>query len=78
MFYANWCGFCKKLKPEFSAAASEAKSIAIFAGMNVDQVELVPIKKQYNISGYPTLLYFKNGELQYQYGGEYTKDSLSN
>ena len=46
--------------------------------MNVDSVEANSVKRTYNITGFPTMLYFKNGELQHQYGGEPNKDSLIN
>lgn len=79
MFYAPWCGFCKKLKPDYSAAASElkkAQSTRAMAALNVDNSENYSLRVLYNISGYPTLLYFKNGAMQFNYGGEYTKNSL--
>jgi protein disulfide isomerase family A protein 5 len=30
----------------------------------------------YNISGYPTILYFKNGEVKFSYGGERDKQGI--
>lgn len=26
MFYAPWCGFCKRMKPDYQLAASEVKA----------------------------------------------------
>ena len=46
------------------------------AAMNVDVPENLKIKTIYNITGFPTLLYFKNGKQLFPYGGEYTQDSL--
>lgn len=57
-------------------AASELKNEAVLAGMNVDTVEGISLKKQFNISGYPTIIYFKGGKSLFNYGGEYTKQGL--
>lgn len=59
MFYAPWCGFCKTLKPEFSAAATELKPKYILSAIDVNRPENSIIRKQYNITGFPTLLYFE-------------------
>ncbi|KAJ7391850.1 hypothetical protein OS493_016140 [Desmophyllum pertusum] len=76
MFYAPWCGYCKKLKPDYALAASELKGEAIMAGMDVDTYEGYPIREQYNITGFPTLIYFESGEEKYRYQGKHDKDSL--
>ena len=34
------------------------------------------LKEMLNITGYPTLLYFENGNLLHPYGGEYNRRSL--
>lgn len=76
MFYAPWCGFCKKLKPDFALAATELKPEAVMAGMDVDTFEGYPVREKYNITGFPTLIYFENGEEKYRYQGKYDKDSI--
>lgn len=58
MFYAPWCGYCKTLKPEYSQAASELKDQAVLAAIDVNRPENAVLRTQYNISGFPTLLYF--------------------
>lgn len=58
MFYAPWCGFCKSLKPEYAEAASELKDEAVLAAIDVNRPENTVVRSHYNITGFPTLLYF--------------------
>lgn len=59
MFYAPWCGFCKRLKPDFSQAATELKKDYVLAAIDLNRPENSALRRQYNISGFPTLLYFE-------------------
>lgn len=76
MFYAPWCSFCKQLKPEYSDAATELKGRYIMAAMDVDRPENSIARRQYNITGFPTMLYFENGKMKYTYEGENKKGAL--
>lgn len=59
MFYAPWCGFCKQLKPDFSGAATELRGHSLFAAIDVNRPENAAVRHLYNITGFPTLIYFK-------------------
>lgn len=76
MFYAPWCGFCKTLKPEYADAASELQGIGILAAIDVNRPENTIVRSQYNITGFPTLLYYEHGVLKYTYEGDNTKKAI--
>uniref|UniRef100_A0A336KFI3 CSON002835 protein n=1 Tax=Culicoides sonorensis TaxID=179676 RepID=A0A336KFI3_CULSO len=76
MFYAPWCGFCKRLKPDFSLAATELKQDYVLAAIDLNRPENAVLRRQYNISGFPTILYFEGGIPKYTFEGENNKEGL--
>lgn len=78
MFYAPWCGFCKRLKPDYAQAATDLKKIAILGAMDVNKPENAAVRQHFNISGFPTLIYFENGKPRHVYEGENNKEAIIN
>lgn len=61
-FWADWCGPCKALGPVINKLAEEYKEKLKIVKLNVDQNKNTAGK--YGIQGIPTLLFFKNGEVE--------------
>ena len=78
LFYADWCGHCKKIKPVWEETAKkvntdEVKMIKVNCGEGSKKDE--EIMKKYSIDGYPTIIKFVEGKPQL-YQGERDAKSL--
>jgi len=59
-FYAPWCGHCKKLAPTWKQLAWHMEGRITIAEVNCDENQ--PLCKSQGIQGYPTLIWFGQGE----------------
>ncbi|XP_032825787.2 protein disulfide-isomerase-like [Petromyzon marinus] len=62
-FYAPWCGHCEKLAPEYAKAAAELAEGAEQGARvsKVDATEETELAQEFSVKGFPTLVFFKNG-----------------
>ena len=69
-FYAPWCSFCKALAPEYAAASAQLASLSNFYPAVIAKVDAVStdggkaLADKYNVTGYPTLIWFVYGKPQ--------------
>ncbi|MCU0766392.1 MAG: thioredoxin TrxA [Gammaproteobacteria bacterium] len=73
-FWADWCGPCKMIAPLLDEIASDYKGRLKVAKLNIDQNSQTPPK--FGIRGIPTLLLFKNGEVEATKVGALSKSQL--
>ncbi|MDE2400417.1 MAG: thioredoxin TrxC [Burkholderiales bacterium] len=58
-FWAEWCGPCKMMAPQFAAAAKELPQVRF---VKVDTEASPKLSMQYSIRSIPTLALFRNGQ----------------
>ncbi|GMH10949.1 hypothetical protein Nepgr_012790 [Nepenthes gracilis] len=73
-FYAPWCGHCQALAPEYAAAATELKAEEVVLA-KVDATEENELAHEYDVQGFPTILFFVDGERK-PYNGQRTKEAI--
>lgn len=61
-FWATWCGPCIKLGPVVEELAEKYGDKAIIGKLNIDEESEIVADNQ--VRSIPTVLFFKNGELQ--------------
>ncbi len=74
-FWAPWCGPCHIIAPVVEELAGEYEGRVKVTKVNVDENPNVAAK--YGIRSIPTVLVFKNGEVQDQVIGAVGKEELS-
>ncbi|CAE6726002.1 thioredoxin TrxA [Candidatus Nitrotoga fabula] len=73
-YWAEWCGPCRSIAPILEEIANEYAGRMIVAKMNVDENQQTPQK--YGIRGIPTLMLFKNGQVEATKVGALSKSQL--
>ncbi|MDG1890890.1 MAG: thioredoxin [Verrucomicrobiota bacterium] len=73
-FWAEWCGPCKMLSPVLEELSKENEGKIHIFKANVDENQQLAV--QFNIRSIPTLLFFKDGEVQEQVVGLKSKSDL--
>ena len=73
-FYTTWCGPCKQMAPFIEEIKMENKDVVNV--LKVDAEDQMDIASKYNITGYPTLIFFKNGVVAHESLGGRSKEDL--
>ncbi|MET0657571.1 MAG: thioredoxin TrxA [Steroidobacteraceae bacterium] len=74
-FWAEWCGPCKMIAPMLDQVAEEYKGKLTIAKLNIDENPRTP--QRFNVRGIPTLILFKNGQVEGQKVGALRKADLA-
>lgn len=73
-FWAEWCGPCRALTPIFEEVAASHGENMIFGKINIDENPETPSK--YGVMSIPTLIIFKNGQVEELKMGLLSKSQL--
>ena len=74
-YWAEWCGPCKVIAPVLEEIANEYDGKMKVCKLDIDANEATPPK--YGIRGIPTLMLFKNGNVEATKVGALSKSQLT-
>jgi thioredoxin 1 len=74
-FWAEWCGPCKMIAPVLDELAEEYSGRLTICKLNIDSnTETAP---RFGVRGIPTLIIFKNGQIEGTKVGALSKSQLA-
>jgi len=74
-YWAEWCGPCKMIAPILDEVGAEYAGKVKVLKLNIDENSKTPPK--YGVRGIPTLMLFKNGEVDATKVGALSKAQLA-
>jgi len=74
-YWAEWCGPCRMIAPILDEIAKEYAGRLTVTKLNVDENQQTPQK--FGIRGIPTLMLFKNGNIEATKVGAVSKSQLT-
>ncbi len=74
-YWAEWCGPCRMIAPILDEIAKEYAGRLTIAKLNVDENQQTPQK--FGVRGIPTLMLFKNGNIEATKVGALSKSQLT-
>ena len=74
-YWAEWCGPCKMIAPILDEIAKDYAGKLKVTKVNIDDNQATPAK--FGIRGIPTLMIFKNGNVEATKVGALSKSQLS-
>ncbi|CAH1118772.1 unnamed protein product [Phaedon cochleariae] len=75
-FYAPWCGHCQKLAPTWEQLANSLEFQTDVSIAKVDCTQHRTVCNNFEVKGYPTLLWIENGKRVDKFQGERSHDNL--
>ncbi|XP_046734653.1 thioredoxin domain-containing protein 5 homolog [Diprion similis] len=75
-FYAPWCGHCQKLAPTWDELANSFAHGDLVSISKVDCTQHRSVCGQFDIKGYPTLLWIEDGKKIDKYTGQRSHEEL--
>ena len=74
-YWAEWCGPCKMIAPILNSLTDEYEGKLKISKLNIDDNQKTPQK--YGVRGIPTLMIFKNGNVEATKVGALSKSQLT-
>ena len=74
-FWAEWCGPCKMIAPILDEVAGDYAGRLRVAKLNIDDNPRIP--GEFGVRGIPTLILFKDGNVEAQKVGALSKSQLT-
>ncbi|XP_014470673.1 PREDICTED: thioredoxin domain-containing protein 5 isoform X2 [Dinoponera quadriceps] len=75
-FYAPWCGHCQKLAPTWDELANSLRHDDAVSISKIDCTQYRSACGQFDIMGYPTLLWIEDGKKVEKYAGQRSHEEL--